>query len=208
MLLRRRHGLPVESVAILLCPEAAGPELTGLVRLRRRDGTPYLEFHHGLVQIWRQSPDTALAGGLATLPFAPLADVPASALPELVRRIDDRLSREATPAEAGTLWTATYWLLGLRYPLAFARDLLRGVRAMMESTTYRATLAEGEAVGRAEGRIEEARRILLRLGTRRFGQPDARTQAALEAVADIEHIERLTDRLLDAASGDDLVATD
>ncbi len=79
---------------------------------------------------------------------------------------------------------------------------------MRESSTYQAILAEGEARGLAEGeargRAAEARRILLRLGHKRFGPPDTRTRAALERIADPDQIERMTDRVLDGASWDDL----
>jgi hypothetical protein len=202
VLLRLRHALPVESVALLLRPEADGRELSGTVRLERVDGTPYLDFRHRVVRAWQQPVEAVLAGGLATLPLAPLADVDAAELPAVVRRMGERFRSEAAPTEAGTLWTATYWLLGLRYSAEFAGQLLHGVRAMIESTTYQATLAEGEA----KGRFEEAKRILLRLGTKRFGPPDARVQAALEAVGNVEGVERLTDRVLDATGWDELLA--
>lgn len=74
---------------------------------------------------------------------------------------------------------------------------------MRESSTYQAILAEGEAQGRAD----EARRILLRLGRKRFGPPDARDRAALQRVRDLERLERLTDRVLDVASWGELLAT-
>jgi hypothetical protein len=135
--------------------------------------------------------------------MAPLADVGEADLPSVIRRMDERLSREATAAEAAMLWTATYWLLGLRVSAEPAGELLRGVRAMLESTTYQATLAEGEARGRAE----EARRFLLRLGTRRFGAPAAEIGAAVEALDDPERIEQSGDCLLEVASGEELGTT-
>jgi hypothetical protein len=46
---------------------------------------------------------------------------------------------------------------------------------MKESTTYQKILREG----RAEGRAEEAKRILKRQGSRRFGTLDADIEAAL-----------------------------
>ena len=71
--------------------------------------------------------------------------------------------------------------------------------------------AEGEARGRAEGeargRAEEARRVLTRLGTRRLGQPDAVTTASLTELNDVERIERMIDRLLDATSWAEVLAT-
>ena len=76
-----------------------------------------------------------LAGDLATLPMAPLAAEAPQRLPEIVRRIDERLRGEATPEQAGVLWTATYVLMGLRYPQSLTRQVLQGVRAMRESVT-------------------------------------------------------------------------
>ena len=152
--------------------------------------------------------EAVLGGGLATLPLAPLADVPVAGLPAVIRRMGERLGRGVGPAEAGVLWTATYWLLGLRLPAGRAGRLSQGVRAMLESSTYRATLAEGEARGRAEGRAEEAGRILLRLGSRRFGPPGEGTAAALEGLGDVERIEQLAERVLEAASWEKLLAAD
>ena len=49
--------------------------------------------------------------------------------------------------------------------------------------------------------------ILLRQGSKRFGSPDARAREAVEALADIDRLERLTERLLDVSSWDELLAT-
>jgi len=78
---------------------------------------------------------------------------------------------------------------------------------MKESSTYQAILEEGKAEGKAEGkvegkvegraegkvegRVEEARNLLLLLGTKRFGAPSAHTQAAIEAVGSVARLERL-----------------
>ncbi len=96
--------------------------------------------------------------------------------------------------------------MGLRYPDEVTRELLGRVRNMRESTTYQAILAEGRAEGEAQGRAEEARRILLRLGRRKFGPPEARIGAELRRVADLEQLERLADRELVASSWDELLA--
>jgi predicted transposase YdaD len=97
---------------------------------------------------------------------------------------------------------STYLLMGLRYRPAVAAQLLQGVRAMKESSTYQAILAEGEAVGRAE----EARKVLLLLGGKQFGPPDPQVRAAITA-ANLERLERLTERLLDVSSWDELLAS-
>ena len=72
---------------------------------------------------------------------------------------------------------------------------------MKESVTYQAILEEGEE----KGALAEARKIVLRLGRNRFGPPDARVTAAVEAIADVERLEELGERLLSAASWDELL---
>ena len=67
VLLHRRHGLPVQSVVLLLRPEADGPEMTGLVQHRLPDGRRYLEFDYEVVRVWQKPVDAVLAGGLGTL---------------------------------------------------------------------------------------------------------------------------------------------
>ena len=70
---------------------------------------------------------------------------------------------------------------------------------MEESTTYQAIITRG--------RIDEARKILLRQGSKRFAPADARARAAVEAITDIDRLEKLTERLLDVSSWDELLAT-
>jgi hypothetical protein len=91
--------------------------------------------------------------------------------------------------------------MGLRYPRAFSEQLLKGVRAMKESVTYQAIIEEGEAIGE----VRAARAILLRLGSRRFGPPDARTRTAIDAITSAERLEQLTERILDVENWDELL---
>jgi hypothetical protein len=69
---------------------------------------------------------------------------------------------------------------------------------MQESTTYQKILRDG----RDEGRIEEARGLLLRQGSRRFGEPDATTVATIEGIRDIDRLEALCDRFVDPSVRD------
>jgi hypothetical protein len=69
---------------------------------------------------------------------------------------------------------------------------------MRESVTYQAILQEG--------REEEARAILRRLGTKRFGPPSETARAVLEGISGIERLERLSERLLDVESWEELLA--
>lgn len=66
---------------------------------------------------------------------------------------------------------------------------------------------EGLAEGQAKGRAEEARALLLRQGRKRFGEPDAATVAALEAIADLPRLERMWDAFLEVPGWTELLAT-
>jgi hypothetical protein len=61
--------------------------------------------------------------------------------------------------------------------------------------------------GEVRGRIEEARAILLRLGRRQFGRVTKATRTALESIVDLERLERMSERLLEVESWQDLLAT-
>ena len=78
---------------------------------------------------------------------------------------------------------------------------------MRESTTYQAILREGRPKGRLKGRSRKPERILFRLGRKRFGQPKAAIKAKIEALTDLDRLEQLSDRVLDAKSWDELIGT-
>jgi predicted transposase YdaD len=198
---------------VLLRPEADHPGLTGRFDLPLPKGDSDLGYRYRVVRVWERPVEEILTGGIGTLPLAPLAKVEPAALPGVVRRMAERIDREAAPEDAGALWTATYVLMGLRYPRELTATLLRGVRAMKESVTYQAILEEGREVGlelgreegREEGRVQEARALLRRLGERRFGPPTTAAQAALAAATTIERLEAWSERLLDAESWEELL---
>jgi predicted transposase YdaD len=206
VLLDHRHGLPVLSVLILLRPDADGPELTGVEERALPTGERSLQFRYRVVRVRELPVETVLNAPPGVLPLAPLAAVRQDDLPAVVRRMEARVEREATPAEAAVLWSATFILMGLRYSREFAGQLLRGVRAMRESVTWQMIFEEGEEKGKAEGRAEGVREMLLLQGAKRFGPPDAGTGAALAAVSDPDVLRELSSRLLDVGGWQELLA--
>ena len=48
---------------------------------------------------------------------------------------------------------------------------------------------------------------MLRLGRKRFGEPDEATQTALRSITDLERLERMSERLLDVAGWEELLQT-
>ena len=82
---------------------------------------------------------------------------------------------------------------------------------MKESSFYQMILDEGRADGVAQGMAQganrEAKRILLRQGERRYGPPDPETVAAIERMGGVEVIETLIDRVTEAATWAELLAS-
>jgi predicted transposase YdaD len=223
-LLRRSHKMPVHTTIVLLRPAADGSELTGTHELRDRHGDVYDWFRYDVVRLWRQLVQEILAAGLAVLPLAPVADVPAEKIPEVLVAISERMTTESSPDQAATIWAATKILLGLRYSIEQVEEMVRGVSAMIlgirgieESSVYQDIFAKGEAKGLSEGRvegraegltegrIEEARRVMQELGSKKFGEPEEAVRARIIAIDDVDQLNALLARILDVATWDELL---
>jgi hypothetical protein len=193
-----RHNLPVLTVLVLLCKEANSPSLTGTYQRQLPGGWPTNWYNFRVVRLWEEDPESFLTAGIGLVPLAPLTNVSEADLPGIVRRMGDRINAEPR-SRAGKLWTATYLLMGVRYPDELVDQLLQGVQIMRESTTYQKILRDG----RAEGE----QKLLLRQGTKRFGEPNPATVTAIEAIRDIDRLEALGERILDPdlQSWDDLL---
>ncbi len=68
---------------------------------------------------------------------------------------------------------------------------------MEASSTYQHTLQSGRTQG--------DRKLLLRVGTKKYGSPNPANAAALQKIADVEVLEQLAEKLLDAGSWDELL---
>jgi hypothetical protein len=215
-LLHAHHKLPVRTTLVLLRRAAFGPELTGYQELRYPSGEIYDWFRYDVLKVWEQPVEPILAAGLTVLPLAPVARVEREQVPDVLMAMSERMKQDATLDQARTLWTATAILMGLRYRKqeidAFIKgvpEMLFGIRGIEESSVYQDIFQKGEVRGRAEGeargRVEEARRILIRHGTKKFGPPDEQTKAQIAALADIDRLHDLVDRVLDVASWDELL---
>jgi predicted transposase YdaD len=76
---------------------------------------------------------------------------------------------------------------------------------LKHSVTYQAILEEGEAEGRARGKLEEARNILLLQGRKLLGEPSPEAAAALAALADVRQLEELIVRSVRISSWQELL---
>ncbi len=210
-LLDDRHDLPVRSVAILLRPAADGPELTGTYRRSLPGAGPFLEFGYDVLRIWKQPVESVLAGGIGTLPLAPVSDLGTMTPDEAIGRIKGPIEAQPAPLP-GRLWAATGLLLGLYYPKDVILQFFRGVRDMEESSFYQAILEEGEIKGEikgeARGKAKEARAILLKVGMEWLGPPGPAESRAVEAMGDVEAIEDLIVRTPRFATWGELLNTE
>jgi predicted transposase YdaD len=216
-----RHQMLVRSDAILLRREADSRQLTGLYEEAFPEEEPYQIFRYNVVRVWQLPPSLFLTGGLAALPLAVISDVTEAELPDIIKRIEQRLSRRRARKQAKTIWAASFVLMGLRYSRDLATRLFQGVVSMKESSTYQMILEEGleegrkkgreegrekgREEGREEGAVEEATRLLRSLGEKKFSAPTARTNRAIDQLADRQQIEEIMDRILTAKSWDELL---
>ena len=167
-----------------------------------------LDFRFELIRLWQRPAEELLAGGLGVLPLAALGKLPAgvratAGLAGVVERLVERVMREAAPDEGAELLTAALVLTGLRVPKLKVAELYRGVQAMRESSGYQLILDEG----REEGHVQEARKLVLRQGRRKFGAPGPDVEATIEAIGDLNRLERMSDRLFDVTTWPDLLAS-
>ncbi|MDB5329094.1 MAG: hypothetical protein JWP03_245 [Phycisphaerales bacterium] len=197
VLLRWRHNLPVRSVVILLRPQAQGGVTGNVLDSAAEDA--HLDFRYRVIRVWEQPVEALLTGGVGTLPLAPIAAVGPEALSAVVERVVARLERETPPSEFADAWTATVFLAGLRHSREVVAQLLKGVRTMKESVTYQLIIEEGM--------IQEAKALLLRRASKRFGPPPADVAAKLESMTDLQQVEDLFFRTDDAADWPGLLET-
>ena len=202
---RNRKKLPVITVLVLLRPATDGPAITGQIVEQVGDKPAHLVFQYEVVRVWELPVQQLLAGGLGTLPLAFLSNVQEDELPDVVHQVQQRIRQEADPGLAGELWTAAYVLMGARDPGEMVDALLKGVRDMEESVTYQAIIQKGKDIGMREGEAKRARSILLNLGRKRFGRPDAPIRASIDSIQSPDRLERLAERILEASSWADLL---
>jgi predicted transposase YdaD len=198
-------------VVVLLRPAADGPELTGEYEQQFPGRGRNVWFRYDVVRLWELPPERLLQAGLPLLPLAPVSDVTSQRLPAVLTAVAERLRDEAEPELKKTLWAATEILLGLYHSEERVKELteeittmILGIPGIEESSVYQGILAKGEARGEAKGRVEDARAILIRHGTKKFGPPNEQARAQIAALSDLDRLHDLVDRVLDVASWDEL----
>jgi hypothetical protein len=201
-LLYAEYHVAVHSIVVLLRPQAAHSHLSGVVSYTAGSGRGSMNFTYEVVRLWERPAEAFLAGALGTAPFGMLGALPEGvptpdALTRVAQRLIERVDREA-PAEQGRkLLTAAFLLTGLRVKRDVAREVFRGVRGMKDSDTYLAILDEG--------REDEAKKVILLIGEERFAPADESVKARLNAVTDLDRLERMIRRAAKATSWEEVL---
>jgi predicted transposase YdaD len=203
-LLHRQYRVPVHSILLLLRRQAQHSSQTGTVQYAARPPRGKMDFGYEIMRLWEKPVESLLASGLISLPLAPLCRLPEKmSLEEGMRwvltQVVERLHREGTPELFQRLLTATFILGGLRLDRHHVLSILQGVRAMRESDTYQYILDEG----RAEG----LQRAVLHLGRKKLGEPDETYRRALMKLTNLDHLDRLIDRVGEVTTWQELLDT-
>jgi predicted transposase/invertase (TIGR01784 family) len=152
-----------------------------------------------VIRLWEQ-PASIFLESVGLYPFASLAQTDQ---PELVlREVAAKIEEIPEPKLQSDISAMSYILAGLvldwdRVGRIIRRDIMR------ESVTYQAILAEGEVKGNTQGRVEEARMLVIRQLTRKFGNISSELLAQIEALP-LARVESLGEDLLDFTSIDNL----
>ena len=206
-LIDHQHGLPVETVLILLRPKAFASDQTGTYRREGVKKNKIVEFWYHVEKVWERSVEYWFQCGSALAPLALLTD-------EADRRLEDALDGyrsllRGENLEGGLterLLGSSYVLCGLRYDKTRIQNLFRRLDMLMEeSTTYQAILEEGREKGLSQGRHQSLRETLVRLGTKRFGPPSLAIHDEIHAIRDADRLEQLIDRIFESVSWNELL---
>ena len=201
-LLYRRYLVPVHTSVLLLRSEARHRNLTGTLHYAARPGRGGTTFQYEVIPLWERPVEHFLNGPLGLVPLAVLAHLPeglrlVQGLAGIIQRLCERLQLEAPAEKFGKLLTSAYVLTGLRLEPERAWTLFRGVQGMHESDTYLAILDEG--------RLDEVRKLVLRLGRKKFGTPSDDVVTTVKGIEDLERLERLIDGLTETSTWQELL---
>ena len=84
--------------------------------------------------------------------------------------------------------------------IKFERD-----RAAAEDDATERGLAQGLEEGLSQGRANEAKTLIRRLGTRRWGVIPANVAESLESITSVEQLEEMADRVIDCRGWNEFI---
>ena len=203
----------IETIGVLLRPEADGPELMGKYAPQGDSGPTSATIEYHVVRLWERPADELLNGGIGVSPLAPIALIDPAQVTSVMMQVNERFRREADESTASELRNVLTMLLNLRYDedevQAMLLDLI-DLNELRDTPVYRAIVRigrdEAREEGREEGRLLQTRRLLVDLGSDKLGPPDEATATALAEIDDVTTLERLLHRLLTVSTWQALLA--
>jgi predicted transposase YdaD len=198
----------IETVVVLLRPEADGPELVGKYAPQGDSGPTSASIEYHVVRLWERPGDELLNGGIGVSPLAPLASIDRAQLSSIMAHIVERFRREADDSTASELRNVLTMLLNLRYDEDEVQAMLLDridLNELRGTPVYRAIARMGREEGREEGRLEEARQNLLELGGAKFGPADEAVTTTVNAIDDVAALRELQRGVLTASTWDELL---
>lgn len=212
--LPERERVPVYSVLMLLRPEAHADDQTGVHQVRGVQNEVLHEFRYTVLRVWQEPADTFLTAGPAFAPLALLTDEARADVPGMLGRFVGRLQRPGVPDTVGeTVVRNGFVLCGLRYDQDQLRAMFMSIQSILDDSSTAQWMRERglktfrEAMEFSWGELLTLRATLLRLGTKKFG-PESTVDGRLNEITDFQRLRRMTDRIFDATSWDDLFATE
>jgi hypothetical protein len=192
-------GKDVYSVIMLLRPRANASDLTGRYSRGKSGHFGYLGFEYGVVRVWEEPFDSFLQiKGLS--PLSVLTDEAYRNEKVAFDKLFQMLkSNEVSSGLTQSLLSSTFVLSGLRYSAEKLALLFEDlVMTLEDSATYQAILRKGRSLGERQGRLVEAREMLLELAADRLGEPDTETKKRIEEIEDHELLKRMIRAALSA----------
>lgn len=189
--LKRQYRCHIEQVVIFL--KSSNSEAVFINRFEDTN----TNHRYRVIRLWEEDP-TPLLANPALLPLATLAKTnsPNALLEQVAAQVD--MIEE--PRQRGNLAACVTVLAGLRFDDSLISQLFRE-EIMQESVVYQRLVQQGLQ----QGKQEEARTMILRLLTRRFGAIDLQKQEQIRALS-VSQLEDLGEALLDFSSTTDLTS--
>lgn len=205
-LLKQRYKTSVDSVILLMLEKHAPRRIPAALVWQDSDGQR-VETPYRTVKLWEVPPEIAFEpGGEPLLDWVPWMKGGLEATEAAIGRIDEfRKHPNEAPYPPDVMASNLALAVASRYDKDKIRDILERLKeknvlipkeVFTESWVYRDGVAEGRAEGRVEGQLQAKRDAVASVLKRRF--PSIARPAGLDKITDLEKLDRLFDRLVDA----------
>lgn len=144
--------------------------------------------------------------------FVPLANLNEDDLPVLLEAAYQHW--KTVPEHlASEIANATEILMGLRYSEELIKLVFRRLETMEESVIYQRNLKRGEErgkkigreEGRSEGRLEQLHHSIIRILKKRFIELPTTLEIQIEAILEIDRLERIIEAAIDVSRPEDVL---